>query len=227
MPLLPGSQRVVIKWREPRGIGLRYVSPEVELGAPNVNAEIPSQPRQRSLDPPHWRTAPRPGGAVLEPARRGPADRAGARRVQLVPLRTVHWLLLGIGLTQVPLTASAIFVGWLLVLGWRARAPELPRIWFNLRQLILLGWTMAALVVLVTAIHGGLLGRPEMQIAGNNSFDHDLKWFSDRVADAAGARCRRPGRSRCRSRFTAWPCCCGRCGSPAPCCAGCASAMAR
>ena len=186
VPLLPGSQRVVIKWREPRGIGLRYVSPEVELGAPNVNAEI-----HLNLGSGRWillTGGPRLGPAVLFWSLLAVVllTALGLGRVQLVPLRTVHWLLLGIGLTQVPLTASAIFVGWLLVLGWRARAPELPRIWFNLRQLILLGWTMAALVVLVTAIHGGLLGRPEMQIAGNNSFDHDLKWFSDRVADAAG-----------------------------------------
>lgn len=186
VPLLPGSQRVVIKWREPRGIGLRYVSPDLELGAPNVNAEI-----HLNLGNGRWILlcgGPRLGPAVLFWSLLAVVLLTALclGRVQLTPLRTLHWLLLGIGLTQVPLSASAVFVGWLLLLGWRARTPELPRLWFNLRQLLLLGWTMAALVVLVSAIHGGLLGRPEMQIAGNGSYDHNLKWFSDRVADASG-----------------------------------------
>ena len=186
VPLLPGSQRVLIKWREPRGIGLRYVSPDVELGAPSVNAEI-----HLNLGSGRWILlcgGPRLGPAVLFWSLLGVVllTAIGLGRVRFTPLRTLHWVLLGVGLTQVPVQASAIFVGWLLILGWRARHPELPRVWFNLRQLLIVGWTLAALVVLVAAIHGGLLGRPEMQIAGNGSYDHNLKWFSDRVADGNG-----------------------------------------
>lgn len=187
VPLLPGSQRVLIKWREPRGIGLRYVSPDVELGAPSVNAEI-----HMNLGSGRWILlcgGPRLGPAVLFWSLLGVVllTALGLGRVRFTPLRTPHWLLLGIGLTQVPVQASAIFVGWLLVLGWRANHPQLSRVWFNLRQLLIVGWTVAALIVLVAAIHGGLLGRPEMQIAGNGSYDHHLKWFSDRIANGTGA----------------------------------------
>lgn len=187
VPLLPGSQRVVIKWREPRGIGLRYVSPDIELGAPNVNAEI-----HLNLGNGRWILlcgGPRLGPAVLFWSLLFVVLLTALclGRVQLTPLRTLQWMLLGIGLTQVPLVASAIFVGWLLMLGWRSRTPELPRLWFNLRQLLLVAWTVAALVVLGAAIQRGLLESPEMQIAGNRSFDHNLKWFSDRVADSSGA----------------------------------------
>jgi len=187
VPLLPGSQRVLIKWREPRGIGLRYISPDVELGAPSVNAEI-----HMNLGNGRWillSGGPRLGPAVLFWSLLGVVllTAIGLGRVRFTPLRTLHWVLLGIGLTQVPVAASAIFVGWLLILGFRARHPELSRVWFNLRQLLIVGWTIAALVVLVAAIHGGLLGRPEMQIAGNGSYDHHLKWFSDRVGDNSGA----------------------------------------
>lgn len=187
VPLLPGSQRVLIKWREPRGIGLRYVSPDVELGAPSVNAEI-----HLSLGNGRWILlcgGPRLGPAVLFWSLLAVVllTALGLGRVRFTPLRTLHWVLLGIGLTQVPVQASAIFVGWLLILGWRAKRPDLPRVWFNLRQLLLVAWSVAALIVLVSAIHGGLLGRPEMQIAGNGSYDHHLKWFSDRVADGNGA----------------------------------------
>jgi hypothetical protein len=177
----------LIKWREPRGIGLRYVSPDIELGAPNVNAEI-----HLNLGIGRWILlcgGPRLGPAVLFWSLLFVVLLTALclGRVQLTPLRTLQWMLLGIGLTQVPLVASAIFVGWLLVLGWRSRTPELPRVWFNLRQLLLVAWTVAALVVLGAAIQRGLLESPEMQIAGNRSFDHNLKWFSDRVADSSGA----------------------------------------
>jgi hypothetical protein len=187
VPLLPGSQRVLIKWREPRGIGLRYVSPDVELGAPSVNAEI-----HLNLGNGRWILlcgGPRLGPAVLFWSLLAVVllTAMGLGRIRFTPLRTLHWVLLGIGLTQVPVQASAIFVGWLLILGYRARHTQLSRPWFNLRQLLIIAWTVAALVVLVAAIHGGLLGRPEMQIAGNGSYDHHLKWFSDRIADGSGA----------------------------------------
>jgi hypothetical protein len=41
-----------------------------------------------------------------------------------------------------------------------------------------------ALVCLVAAIPQGLLGSPDMQIAGNGSYGHSLRWFADRSADA-------------------------------------------
>ena len=71
---------------------------------------------------------------------------------------------------------------WPLVLGWRAQQRDLPsRRLFNLRQLLLFFWTVAAMAVLVGAIHTGLLGLPDMQIAGNGSDSRCLRWFMDRT----------------------------------------------
>ena len=77
-------------------------------------------------------------------------------RIRFVPLRAQHYLLLGIGLTQVSVVSAALVVGWLLVLGWRAERPEVPsRVLFNLRQLLLLAWTVASFVVLFEAVRAG------------------------------------------------------------------------
>ena len=41
-----------------------------------------------------------------------------------------------------------------------------------------------ALLCLVAAIPQGLLGAPDMQVAGNGSSAYGLRWFADRSADA-------------------------------------------
>jgi hypothetical protein len=38
--------------------------------------------------------------------------------------------------------------------------------------------------IMVGAVANGLLGRPDMQIAGNGSSSHHLKWYQDRVVEA-------------------------------------------
>jgi hypothetical protein len=101
-------------------------------------------------------------------------------RLRLTPLREHHYLLLGLGLSQVPLAGAALFLAWLLALSWRERRATVGRYWlFNLRQLLLLSLTVAALVVLVAAIREGLLGHPDMQISGNGSSHHELRFFLD------------------------------------------------
>jgi hypothetical protein len=107
----------------------------------------------------------------------------GLSRLSITPLRFHHWLLLGVGLTQVPIPAAAIVVIWLLALGSRGeRGTTVPGRWFNLMQLILVGLSVAALVVLIFSIQRGLLGSPEMQIAGNGSTARLLRWYQDRTA---------------------------------------------
>jgi hypothetical protein len=51
-------------------------------------------------------------------------------------------------------------------------------------QLVLVGWTGVALLVLVWAIRQGLLGLPDMQVSGNGSSGLLLRWYQDRSADA-------------------------------------------
>jgi hypothetical protein len=87
---------------------------------------------------------------------------AGLGRLGLAPLRFRDWFLLGIGLSQIPLAAAAVVVGWLLAMGWRrTKGAGIRRPFaFDLLR---------------------LLGSPEMQITGNASSGSALRWFADRA----------------------------------------------
>jgi len=52
---------------------------------------------------------------------------------------------------------------------------------FNGTQLLLAGWTLAAMIGFYVAIEAGLLGIPHMQISGNGSSDYFLYWTQDRI----------------------------------------------
>jgi hypothetical protein len=106
-------------------------------------------------------------------------------RNRWTPLRWWHWLLLAIGLSQASDVAGAVFVGWLLALGWRARDPweGQTAATFNLRQVLLVGWTLGAMGVLFASLYQGLLGAPEMQVEGNGSSSSLLRWFVDRSGE--------------------------------------------
>ncbi len=189
IPVTPGAQEVAIAWREPVAIGPWFGAPAIDLGAPSVNASI-------ALHVPAGRWLLLAGGPRV-----GPAVlfwsllvvlvvvAIGLGRNRWTPLRTGHWLLLAIGLSQVDVWAGAVVVGWLLALGWRARREKEPRsaAWFDLVQLGLVAWTIAAVVVLFVAVYQGLLGTPDLQVRGNGSSAECARWFVDR-SDAALVR---------------------------------------
>ncbi|HSA59273.1 MAG TPA: hypothetical protein VLJ37_06265 [bacterium] len=181
LPVVPGAQAVELAWNEPRGISTHFRAPALDLGAPSVNAEARiSIPRRWVL----WASGPRLGPAVLFWGLVVVLAliAVGLGRVRLTPLKAHHWFLLGLGLTQVPIWSSIFVALWLLALGWR-RNRDLPgRFVFDLRQLFVVGLTVAALVVLVFSIERGLLGIPVMQIEGNGSSDSLLLWFQDRIS---------------------------------------------
>jgi hypothetical protein len=181
LPVVPGHQTVTISWREPRGITGRLETPEVDLGAPAVNLSL--------------RVAPPADRWILAVAgpRRGPAVlfwsllvvvalfALGLGRLRITPLRWRHWMLLGVGLTQVPAAVGAIVVGWLLALGWRReQGAQLGDRAFRSLQLALFLWTPIALAGLFFAIEQGLLGLPQMQVRGNGSSASELLWYQDR-----------------------------------------------
>lgn len=107
-------------------------------------------------------------------------------RLPQSPLRTWQWLLLALGLTQVPLAAAAVVIAWLFLLRWRGMpAFQETGPWlFNLVQLGVVLMTAAALGVLVYAVGEGLLGSPEMFILGNDSSRTVLRWYLDRSSAA-------------------------------------------
>jgi hypothetical protein len=105
-------------------------------------------------------------------------------RTRLTPLATHHWLLLGLGLTQAPVVSGALVALWFLVLALRGRFAAPLRggkpFVFRAVQIGLGLLTLAAAAALIHAIGNGLLGTPEMRIAGNGSTSGLLRWYVDR-----------------------------------------------
>lgn len=183
VPLSPGAQTVELAWRAPSGVTRSFSAPAIDLGAPSVNATT-----RIVVSDARWVLFA--GGPRL-----GPAVTfwslllvllvvsVGLARLDLTPLSTPQWMLLAIGLSQIPVPAAAIVVVWLIALGSRRKHPIDGAVMFNLRQVALLGGTVIALAVLVAAVHQGLLGHPEMQIRGNGSSSRLLVWFEDRAGN--------------------------------------------
>ena len=183
--LTPGVHAVAMSWREPRGLSWHWRASEVDLGVPSVNA------RSRIvLGSNRWVLhvhGPPLGPAVLFWSELVVLAllAAGLARLRLTPLGFAAWLLLLVGLSQIPIWFAAIVVGWLLLLGLRARGgASLPPWIFDLAQVMLVVATCAALVVLFAAIRQGLLGEPQMQVVGNQSTASEMNWYQDRVDGA-------------------------------------------
>ena len=159
LPVRPGKHVAEVSWRGSEGIAGYYTTPAVDIGAPSVNAEVEIvAPRDR------WVLlvgGPRLGPAVLFWSLLLVAIvvALGLSRVPFTPIRWGSWLLLLVGLTQVPISMSVVVVGWLLALGWRRdNAPRASNAAYDGLQLLLAVWSVAALAVLFFAIQQGLLG---------------------------------------------------------------------
>ena len=185
LQLVPGSQQFEIKWRQAGGHALHFLTPEVDLGAQAVNIEI-----NLHLGDGRWVllcSGPRLGPAVLFWGQLVILILLSLLlgQVKFTPLRSQHYLLIGLGLLQVPLMTGATVLGWFLALGYRQSGPEVKH-WalFDLRQLALLLWTLLAALGLLEAIRIGLTVCPEMAIMGNGSrggSDTLLRWYADRA----------------------------------------------
>jgi hypothetical protein len=106
------------------------------------------------------------------------------------PLRFHHWLLLGLGFSAFAWSAYALVVLWLILLGLRGRSTpseKLAESTFNVMQVGLAALTVLALGVLISAVPTGLLGLPDMHVAGNNSSASNLRWFADQSTGALPA----------------------------------------
>lgn len=186
LPLLPGTHRYELRLRERGGAAMRIRSPAIALHAPAANLDTFLQlPQDRWV---LWTWGTGAGPAVLYWAQLIVLLAAAwlLSRYAPTPLRFHHWLLLGLGFSAFAWSAYAVVVAWLILLGLRARATVDS--WraglFDLMQVALALLTVIALSVLVAAVPGGLLGQPDMHIAGMGSTALQLHWFADRSADA-------------------------------------------
>ncbi len=185
LPIVPGQQRIELSWRTADSIRNRYVVSPLDLGVDSVNSHV-----RLELSRDRWTLltgGPRLGPAVLF---WGVLIvimliALGLGRVSLTPLRTRHWFLLGVGLSQSTVWTALVVVAWLLGLGARARLQQDTKpVHFQAVQIGLGLLTLVALVMLFGAVQQGLLGLPDMQIAGNGSNAWQFNWYQDRVASS-------------------------------------------
>lgn len=191
LPLLPKKQEAVLEWQETGTLPLAYAFPLLDLGLPSVNSEFRLQlPEDRWV---LWVHGSLMGPAVLFWGMLVVllVLAVALGRSGLTPLKGWQWFLLGIGLSQSDPYLMVLVAGWLVVLAWRGKASLDGWPWwqFNLLQAGMVLLTLFALSTLIGAVAKGLLGLPEMQIAGNGSWAQNLLWYQDR----SGAVLEQPG----------------------------------
>lgn len=185
LPVVPGTQQFTINWQSSDATATLYRLPHWSLGTPSVNASLAvSLPQDRWV---LFAGGPRLGPAVLfwGVLLVWCLVALALGRSRITPLSTTQWLLLVIGLTQIEVVFALLVIAWLFALALRERVGDkLSHFAFNALQIMLALLTLLALGMLFHAIEQGLLGQPDMQIAGNGSAGSELKWFQDRVTDA-------------------------------------------
>ena len=180
IPLAPGSQTVTVNWQQTQALGMVTRTPAINLGtqASNLNIEL-------VLPADRWillTRGPQVGPAVLLWGELLVMILVawGLGRTTCTPLKFRQWLLLGIGFGAVSWLAFLAVIIWMFVIAWRRdQKADGPRWRFNLMQLALTGFTLAALATLISAIPFGLLGQPDMHIVGNNSYGNTCGWLAD------------------------------------------------
>jgi len=182
LPIIPGKQLITIEWRQRQDLGTLFTVPEIKLGSDSTNNTT-----HISFNNDRWILflgGPRLGPAVLF---WGvlivlALIAAGLGRYKKIPLTSWHWFLLAIGLTQVSVWWALIFVASFFALSYRQYSTDKLKPWlFNSLQIGIAMLLFIAVIILIVSIHQGLLGHPDMQIAGNNSYGSSLNWFADRV----------------------------------------------
>ena len=186
----PGKHTINVNWRQSVGVSSCFRAPAVDLRAPSTNSTV----NLTLMEEPRWvlwLAGPFVGPVVGWWAVLAIVLLASIvlARTLLTPLRTHHWLLLGLGLTQIDPVASLFVVACLLCLGWRARmqANEARPAFYDLGQIALAVLILVSVYACVSVIDMGLGRLPDMFITGNQAAGNQLTWLQDR-ADPTLAR---------------------------------------
>lgn len=181
LPILPGEHDIEVQWREDGNVSWVTRTPTIDVGAASSNISS-----NLSLPENRWLLAtsgPRLGPAVLYWSELAVLIMLALilGRVDWTPLKTHHWLLLGVGFSTFSWPVLGFVALWILAVGardkWRFEGPW----WrYNLAQAGIITLTVSALVAIVASLPMGLLGTPDMHVTGNDSFGNYLSWFADR-----------------------------------------------
>ncbi len=181
LPIIPGEQTFVLEWIQPWERELFESFPPVEIGGKAVNATMTMElGSNRWL---LWTVGPSWGPAVLFWSHVVLLVVLALLlgRLEQLPLRTYQWLLLVLGMSQLPLLAVLPVVAWFAMLVWRKERPFENASFFVLFQLFLMFWSVITLAVLYAAVHSNLLMDVDMQISGRGSSNTMLNWYIDRT----------------------------------------------
>jgi len=193
VPVNPGRGEVKVSWRASEGesfslpgflVPRKTSLPDLSLGRNVSNIDLFMHlSRDRWI---LWTSGPPLGPAVLMWSVVVLVALAGLvlGRIPASPLSGPEWALLGLGLVTRSLPAVVLAAGWFFALEARRRGRPEKRLVFNAVQLVLVAWGVLVGMVLFDAVKAGLLGVPDMQIAGNGSTPTLLHWTVDRVAGA-------------------------------------------
>jgi hypothetical protein len=187
IPLRPGDQKLELNWKTPEALRLKSTTDSIKLPvqAANISTSI-NMPASRWL---LWASGPL----------RGPAVRFWGltfatilfslilSKLPYSPLSFLQWTLLLLGFLQLPLFIGAGVAAWFFLIAWRGKAGHtaLPSIIFRLLQLALIFGAGLVLIFMLSVVHQGLLGRPEMFVSGMNSTTSQLNWFLDHTRENA------------------------------------------
>jgi hypothetical protein len=185
VPLTPGGQAITLGFQASPGLGPWFSSPDVDLGAASVNADVTIHlPVDRWV---LWTRGPRLGPAVLLPSALLLVLLVAwlLGRARVLPLRTHQLVLLGLGFLPLSLGAAGVMIGLLIALSWRRMYLRTGRGWlYDLVQIALGLWSLIAIALVFAIVREGLLSSPQMEIAGNGSSPTLLHWTADRAAGA-------------------------------------------
>jgi hypothetical protein len=185
LPLTPGAQSVDIRWREPQGMGALWRHAGLALGLAGVNDAL-------TLNVPQDRIVLAVGGPLIGPA----VLIWGVLGVVLVlawlaprglpgVMSRPAWLILALGVAPVSLGALAVLAAWFGALEARRRwGGGSHRRGLRIAvQVLLVLWTLFAITALLEVLRTGLLGHPDLLVAGPGSSSHLLSWVSDRFTE--------------------------------------------
>lgn len=192
LPLTPGAQQVDIRWRTPEGMGALWRHDGLALGLPGVNDSL-------QLQVPQDRIVLAVGGPLI-----GPAVLIWGVLIVVLALAWLAprglpgvmnrpaWIILALGVAPVSMWTLAVLAGWFGLLEarrrWALAAPDAPRWQRILVQVLLVLWTISAVTALLDVLRTGLLGHPDLLVAGPGSSSHLLLWLNDRFTEhTAGA----------------------------------------
>lgn len=185
VPVHPGELAISVSWASNLSLGFNAQTDLVRLPveSANIRTEV-IVPNNRWV---LWTHGPLQGPAVQFWTILACSLVAAIvlSRLTWSPLGFISWMLLTLGLTQVPLAAACIVIGWLFLLEWRGRPSfqQLPaQGYFALQGLIVL-FSAITVCIFVVVVAAGLLGSPEMFIRGNDSTRTLLRWYQAQSGD--------------------------------------------